>query len=188
MSRDAPESPLIAPTKLRREGGSSRRGAGGDAVVGTEALWALFGWVGLLFVVVAGADIALTWVPANFGNREWEFGTITASYNAMLSVTFGMAMMLGWLAGRESPASLKVLGAALALFGLVCLSWTVLYWRTVPLALSAVAEGPVRTGLLKAVVKTAFQGVAYPVALLLLAWTSLKWSIRIEAARGGEAD
>ena len=45
--------------------------------------WDLLGWLGFALFVVGGADFLLTWFPERFGNPEWEFGTITASLNAM---------------------------------------------------------------------------------------------------------
>ena len=51
--------------------------------------WALLGWVGVAFIVVGGVDFALTWYPMNFGNREWEFGTVTASFNGLPILLLG---------------------------------------------------------------------------------------------------
>ena len=140
-----------------------------------RALWTLFGWTGVLFLLVAGGDVLLTWIPTDFGNREWEFGTITASFNGLLSVTFGMVMILGWLAQGNRALPLRIAAWAFVLMGVLVLAATALYWTNVPLALNAVEDSPVRVGLVKAVVKTGLQSVAFPIAFFFLARTSFRW-------------
>ena len=61
------------------------------------------------------------------------------------------------------------------LMGVLVLAATALYWTNVALALNAVEDSPVRVGLVKAVVKTVLQSVAFPVAFFFLARTSFRW-------------
>lgn len=148
----------------------------GSSVLPPGSVWTVVGGVGLLFVAVAGADNVLTWLPADFGNREWEFGTVTASFNGFLSIVLGLAMVQLWLAQTGRVWPLRALGALHLLLGASIIAASLLYWTNVPVALASVPDSPVKTGLLKAVVKTSFQSVAYPVAFFLLARSALSWA------------
>lgn len=134
--------------------------------------WAALGWIGLAFLVVGGADFALTWYPMDFGNREWEFGSVTASFNGLPILVLGLGLLLtsSVLTGRRWWALL----AALVAFGL--LVWivvgVVLWITTVPLALQTVPI-EVATGMKKAVAKTAVQSVVYPVLMAFIAMRAL---------------
>jgi len=159
--------------------------SGGDArrVPGPSPT-SLLGIVGIFLCLVAGSDIALTWLPHDLGNREWEFGTVTATFNGMLSVTLGVVFVLIW--ARESRASraLLFLFGALSLATLFLAGVFIIYLTNLPLALDSVPDGnPVRTGLLKAITKTVAQGVLYVLGYAGLAWLSLRW--RPGKGRGG---
>lgn len=166
---DAP-GPLVASAARARP--PSNPGAGGPSSDGARAL---FGWVGLLLVVVSGADVLLTWLPPELGNPEWEFGTVTASFNGLISVTVGFALILYGLYDSGRGGLLKGVSAVLGVTALLVLAAAALYWLSVPLALGSV-EGGIRVGLQKAVVKTSLQSIAFPVAYLAMARAAWKWS------------
>jgi hypothetical protein len=136
------------------------------------AVWALLGWIGMAFVVVGGVDFALAWYPPEFGNREWEFGTVTASFNGLPIVVLGLGLLL--TSSLQTGRRWLGLLAALGCFGLFAwvVAGVVIYGTNVPLALSAVPP-EVLTGMKKAVVRTAVQSVAYPVLLAYLGWRSI---------------
>lgn len=142
----------------------------------SDHLYNLAGGIGLLFVCMAGADNVLTWLPTNFGNREWEFGTVSASFNGLLSITFGFALIQLWMSRLSESWPLRVLGGVEMLVALAIIGAALLYARNVSVALSAASASGVGTGLTKAVIKTSVQSVAYPVAYLLLARASFKWA------------
>jgi hypothetical protein len=56
--------------------------------------WAVLGWIGLAFLVVGGSDFALVWFPLNFGNPEWEFGTVTQSFNGLPILLLGLGLLV----------------------------------------------------------------------------------------------
>lgn len=135
--------------------------------------WALLGWVGLTFLVVGGWDFALTWYPMDFGNREWQFGTVTASFNGLPVPVMGLGLLLASSiqTGRQWLAGVGALGA------LVLLVWAlggvVLWLGTVPLALEGTPV-EVLVGMKKAIAKTAIQSVAYPMILGFLGWRGIQ--------------
>jgi len=93
-------------------------------------------------------------------------------------------MVQVWLSGLERPWPLRTLGLVYVLLALLILAAALLYGTNVPVALAAVPDGPVRTGLVKAVAKTMLQSAAYPLAYLLLARVALRGASHLaEAAR-----
>ncbi len=138
-----------------------------------QSVWA---WTGLAFLIVGGVDLVLTWFPMQFGNREWEFGGVTAALNGLPVPMLGLAAMI-WAAGegRRRWMAIVSLVAAIALF-LGILGGVVLWATGIPLALQAV-PAQVAVGLKKALVKTSVQGVVYPLLLIFLivrAWRAAR--------------
>jgi hypothetical protein len=133
--------------------------------------WLLFGWIGVTFAAVGGVDVLLTWYPAHFGNAEWEFGTVTASLNGLPLFTMGLALLLGAQVAQGWRLGVRIVAALFLVVAVLIVLAAVLWATNVPLALQAVPDSVVKTGLEKAVVKTAVQAVAYPVGFV---WIALK--------------
>lgn len=148
--------------------GSEGRGRRG-AVPAPEAAWRLVGGVAALFVVVGGADLALTLMPLGFGNPEWEFGTVTSLLDGLPVPTLGLVGVVAAALARGSRGIARMGAALLGALAVSIVAAAVLYATTVPIALRAVTDPVIRTGLSKAVAKTAVQCVAYPIGLGWLA-------------------
>jgi hypothetical protein len=137
-----------------------------------SGLGSVTGWTGLTFLLVGGFDFALTWYPSDFGNREWEFGTVTASLNGLPVPTIGLVLLLAgaillerrWWAGVVAVVSW--VGMLWVLVGIV------LWATTIPLAVQTVPP-EVALGLKKAVAKSALQSLMYPVILAYLGWSAI---------------
>jgi len=131
--------------------------------------WLVLGWIGLVFLTVGGVDFALTWIPPNFGSPEWEFGTVTQSFNGLPILLLG----LGLLTVASEQGERRWWGT----FGMVgsagLLVWVlvgaVLWSRTVSLALETV-PAEVELDIQRSVAKTLVQAIAYTLALSYLAW------------------
>ena len=52
--------------------------------------WQVLGWVGLALTVAAIGTMASVFVPARFGNVDWEFGVVAESFVAMPLLTVGL--------------------------------------------------------------------------------------------------
>jgi len=131
--------------------------------------WYLLGGIGLVFSVVALADLVLAWYPLSLGDREWEFGTVTAVFGGLPLLTMGLMLAFGASVARGNLRLLQFWSVVLALLGLVLAALLVLYARTVPLALETVTDPVLKVGLQKAILKTTLQGVLYPAAFLWIA-------------------
>lgn len=138
--------------------------------------WSVWAWTGLAFLVVGGADLVLTWFPMQFGNREWEFGSVTAALNGLPVPMLGLAAMI-WAAGEGRRKWMALLSLAAAIVLLLGILGGVVLWATgIPLALQSV-PAQVSMGLKKALVKTSVQGVVYPLLLIFLitrAWRAAR--------------
>lgn len=129
--------------------------------------WPVLGWIGVVFLVLGGLDFGLTWYPFDFGNREWEFASVTASFNGLVVpvLGIGLIMVASGLTGRRWWRYLAVLASVT--FLLAVLVGVVLWATNIPLATRSVPL-ELATGLKKAMVKTAAQAVVYPALLVYL--------------------
>jgi hypothetical protein len=137
----------------------------------SEPEWSILGLVGASFIVLGAMDLVLVWYPQAFGTPEWEFSTVTATFNGLPVPVLGMTMLLASGVARRRPIITR--GAAILLWtlALIVLAAFILYATTVPMAISRINNPVVRTGLLKAIAKTSVQGVMYPI---VFAWAGFK--------------
>jgi len=136
-----------------------------------DTAWQLVGLLGLLFAGVGWLDVLLTWYPPFWGGAEWEFGTVTASFNGLPVPALGMGLLLASAIALGRPWMVRVLAVALAVIAIMLAAAALLYVTNVPIALKTVEEPLIRTGLKKAIVKTLGQSVAYPIVFL---WVAVK--------------
>jgi hypothetical protein len=133
--------------------------------------WAMLGWIGIAFLVVGGADFVLTWIPPDFGNREWEFGTVTASFNGLPILLLGLGLLIAasQQMGRRWWGTLGMVGSVgLLLWVLVGIA---LWASNIQLALQTVPD-ELAVGVQRALVKTLVQSVVYTLALVYLMFRS----------------
>ena len=140
--------------------------------------WQLLGWLGATFLIVGMLDIALAWYPFNLGNSEWEFGTISSTFDSLPVVTLGLALLLGSSVARGWKAGVRIFAGLLILAALMILAALVIYGLNLPLAFKSVQDPLLRTGLKKAVTKAIGQGVFYPAAFLIIALKALRHANR----------
>lgn len=155
-------------------------GRAGPEPVNSSRAWAMLGWIGLAFVVVGGSDFVLAWLPPNFGNREWEYGTVTASFNGLPILLLGLGLLItsGERMGRRWWGTLGLAGSLGLL--LWVLAGFVLWALNVSLALETVPDELV-LGVRRALVKTVVQSVVYSTLLAYFvrrAWLAGKESKR----------
>jgi hypothetical protein len=133
-----------------------------------EVAWGLLGSAGLAFTVIALVDQVLVLLPLRFGDRKWEFDTITAVLSGMPLLTMGLALGYASAFARDRTGALRGWSTFMVLIAAGLAAALALYLLRVPSILSGAEPGAVQVELGKAVIKTACQGVAYPVALCWL--------------------
>ena len=133
--------------------------------------WDLLGWIGLVFTAVGGVDLLLTWYPMNFGNPEWEFGTVSAALDGLPVLTLGLGLLMGAGVARGQRWLVRTMAVVLVVLAVLILAAAILYLTNLPIALQSVTQPVIRTGLKKAIAKAAGQSVLYPLAF---GWIALK--------------
>ena len=167
--------PLTAAQILVREDDAAARRALAGA---PEYGWYLFGWMGVVFAAVGLLDLALAWYPFEFGNPQWEFGTVSRTYDTLPITALGLTLLLGSGVARGTRWWVRTVGIVFLLMGLVVAAGLVLYALNIPLALSSVADNELASlGIKRAVVKALGQGVLYAVAFVVLGISALRHSV-----------
>lgn len=138
--------------------------------------WELMGLLGIVFFLMGCLDILLAGYPFQFGNPEWEFGTIGSWLNALSVPTLGLTLLIGAAVARGWALGVKIWSIVLLLGALIVLGLLVVYSLNLPLAFRAVQEPLARTGLKKSVAKTVIQGLFYPTVFLIVAFKAWRHS------------
>ncbi len=117
-----------------------------------EAGWRMVALAGLVLGAIGWLDLLLLWFPPHFGRPEWEFGTVSATFDALPLGTLGLALLLaavmasGWRGRLQALmwfafGVLVVLLAALVLYGLdLPLAWKGVAPETLPMLKRAIAK------------------------------------------------
>lgn len=133
----------------------------------------MLGWIGLAFLIVGGTDFALAWFPPSFGTREWEYATVTQSFNGLPILLLGVGLLtVASELGARRWWGLVGLGAS-ALLLVWVLGGAVLWAMNVSLALETVPDD-VAIGVQRAAVRTAVQILAYVPVLAYLIGRALR--------------
>lgn len=140
--------------------------------VDSSQAWAVLGWIGLAFLLVGGSDFALVWFPLRIGTREWEFATVTQSFNGLPILLLGVGLLVV-AAERLERRWWWVVGLVAATVMLLWVLLGVVLWSmNASLALQTAPEN-LAQGVQKAVAKTLIQSLVYTAAfayLIVRAW------------------
>ena len=129
--------------------------------------------LGLVISAIGFTDVILVWVPPDFGNPEWEFGTVSAAIDGMPLATIGLALVMTAAMLRDWRKTIMTGGIVSLLLVLALAASAVIYALDVPLAIRAVA--PQLQGALKrAIGKTLALGAAYVVWFTWSGWFLLR--------------
>jgi hypothetical protein len=134
--------------------------------------------MGLVFACVGLLDLALAWYPVQFGNPQWEFGTVSRTYDTLPITALGLTLLLGSGVARGARWWVRIVGTVLLGMGLVVAAGLVLYALNIPLALTSVAGDSLASlGIKRAIVKALGQGVLYAVVFVVLGISALRHSV-----------
>ena len=136
-----------------------------------ETGWALLGWLGWLFTVVAAADLALAWFPTNFGNAEWEFGTATTTLEHLPLLAVALALIFGSAVARGAKGTLKVISLVLVVVALSLIGTGIVLGRNIGIATASVTDPVIRGGLNRSILQSLIHAVVYPVTF---GWLGIK--------------
>jgi hypothetical protein len=137
----------------------------------------VLGVLGAAMGLLGGCDLILVFVPASWGNPEWEFGTLVAVMDSLPIIVLGLALVVHALAVREKLSVARVVGwlaMGLAVGFLVGGVWVLA--RTLGPALASPTDPLIRLGVKKAIAKVVVQVVVAPIAMGLVGWMAVKKS------------
>ena len=125
--------------------------------------------LGLALTSVGLLDLAFAWLPSEFGVGEWEFGTVSRTFDAYALLTVGWGLLLSAALLRSSALALRLLALVFAVTALGLLGALALYALNVPLALRAMpAES--KSALVRAIMRTGAFAAIYITLYGWLAW------------------
>ena len=125
--------------------------------------------MGITVSVVGWTDLALLWYPLNFGNPQWEFGTISGHFDGMPLGTLGISILTVGAYGKGWHRTTRVFAVIVAVIAVLLFAISVIYLLDVPVALRGTA--PEMGGLLKkAMFKTGVFAAVYICFYSWLAW------------------
>jgi hypothetical protein len=164
---------------LRRVKPVISSGAAPGALMPTSAAraWQILVVVGVALAVIGWVDVALLWIPLRFGIREWEFGVIAQSLQAMPLGTLGLVLLA---AGGTARGSRMTLGVLAPVFGFITVA---VFGLSIMFSLAALegwgAVGPeMRQSMGKAILKTSVLAVTYQLFYAWLSVVSIRWAGR----------
>ena len=136
---------------------------------GPASFWTVIAVTGLAIGLIGWADVALLWWPLGFGSPAWEFGVISATFDALPLATVGLALVvIGALAtGRRRVA--RVLAVLCAIGALKLIAIFGIYLLDIPMALEAAGELG-HSAMLRSIAKTSIFALIYICLYSWLAW------------------
>lgn len=172
-SRSGPaDVPDSAPHVLFR---SDRRARDPITIGAPKTAWRLFGWFGVLLVVLGGSDVFSQWIPTAFSSREWEFGTAAVTIASLPLLTIGAVILLASFLARGKRGGVTAMGVLFLFLFMAVAAILALFALDVPLALHAPPGAP-GVAVRKAIARTAIMGGSYEVAYLAAAILAFRFS------------
>jgi hypothetical protein len=109
--------------------------------------WELLAWIGIVFLVVGGTDLLLGWIPVRFGNPEWEFGTVSRTFDNLPITALGLVLVLASVAARGIDWAIRATSLLALVLAAVLVVGLVVYALDIPLAFRVVTDPAARSGL-----------------------------------------
>lgn len=140
-------------------------------------IWRIMQIVGLVFLLVGMLDAVATWLPSNFGEPEWEFGTTSYFFDSIPLAGLGLALLLGSSVALGLKWQVRLWATLCLLLAVFMLLSLILYATVLPLVFNAVHSPVALTPIKKAALKLGVQALFYPFSLLWLAGAGWKSSV-----------
>ena len=145
-----------------------------------RAAWLLC-WIGGLLGLAGLVDVLLLWIPAHLGQPEWEFGTVSSTFDALPLATIGYGILVAAAVSKGWKRTVWVGAVAGLVLAVVLFAALVLFALDVPMAWKGVGDA-YRSALGKTVLKTAFMGVLYITLYAVTGWITLRRVTRAKRA------
>jgi hypothetical protein len=165
---------VIIPQESGR-GATVARPVTGNFSLSQLSAWRVLGWLGTAYLIMSVIDLALGWYPLGFGTPEWEFGTISGTFQGLAIPTLALYLILCSAVARERPGIVKAVSVGMLALAIFLAILFIIYLTSVPIALRAVETNPIiHMGMKKAIVKSATLFLGYEVLYVLGALVGLR--------------
>jgi hypothetical protein len=160
---------------------SSVAGEKRPVVVGSKAVappdfamvWRAALLAGIVLGFVGLVDIAFVWYPPHWSNVDWEFGSVSTTFDALPLPTIGIVSMLVAAAANGRRLPMRLMGVAILLLALLWVVFAVVFVLDVPVVVHAV-DPQLKATVKRAIVKTGLIASAYIVLYTVLG----VWALR----------
>jgi hypothetical protein len=151
----------------------SQRAVAGQPLPNRERILARLATAGGAALALIGiTDVALLWIPPRLGNAEWEFATISATFESLPLAALGFGLLAVGSIVKRGRVGLYLLAAVFAALTLLVVGSATLFALDVPLALKA-APAPMKSQLIQHFLKTGILALAYLFLFAYLTWISV---------------
>lgn len=140
---------------------------------------------GAVLAFIGWTDLLLLYVPAHFGEADWEFATISRTVDALPLCALGLVLLVVGLLGRgTSRRAARLVAVLLVLLAILVGALLVVFALDVPVALDALGAQAervgataeqlalTRSGMKQAAVKAMVFGLVYIGLFVTLALTT----------------
>ncbi len=173
--RSGPETtPNNAPHLLIR---ADRRARDPITLGAPKTAWRLFGWFGLLLVVVGVANVVSPWYPSSFDSGLWQFNAAAATIGALPILTAGAMAILASVLARAEREGVIAMGVVFAALLVSLVAVLVLFAVRVPIALSIESVTGAAVAR-KTIVLTVILAGCYGAAYVAAGMTAFKFVFR----------
>jgi hypothetical protein len=156
-------------------------GTGPVAALDQELAFRIAFVAGLALAVVGWVDVAFIWYPPRWASVDWEFGSVSGTFDALPLSTIGLTLMAMSAVARGRTVAARVLAALMLFLAVAMVVFVVVLLLDVPVVLRALQE-QVRPVMKRSVTKT----LAIAASYLVLYTVTGVWLIRrARPQRGG---
>jgi hypothetical protein len=129
--------------------------------------WHLVGAAGLTFALIGWTDVLLLWYPLRIGRPDWEFATVSGSFDALPLATIGTVLIVAWLHAGAERLTRRIVAGLLVVTVLAMCGALVLFGLSFATGFGTV-EAETRWILVRAGAKTSIAAVAYIVLYIVM--------------------
>lgn len=134
----------------------------------STAPWRLVGAAGVAFALLGLTDVLLLWYPLRIGRPDWEFATVSGSFDALPLATIGALLIVARLHAAGSRLSRRLVGSGLILLVLTLCAAFVLFALSFATGIGQVND-ETRWILIRAGTKTSVAACVYVILYILMA-------------------
>lgn len=133
-----------------------------------DRAWSVAVVAGAVFAILGWTDVLLLWYPLRIGTPEWEFATISGTFDALPLATIGTLVLVAYLVMRGRQLTQRIAGGMLVGVSLAFVAAFILFALSFVTGIAAVGADT-KWILYRAGIKTAVSALAYTTVYVVFA-------------------